>query len=127
MKFQNPSFKFFLNGRTDKTKAICSPLFQSWGHKKVFFLCPNKLEAVISNDSDHSGKGAQAYRINRSESYASIQFGHGCSMDAETRGDKTYVRVHINANGSKRTRVSELFSLDGRSFHLRNSITIYFS
>ena len=32
MKFQNPSFKFFLNGRTDKQmdkqKAICSPLFQ---------------------------------------------------------------------------------------------------
>ena len=39
MKFQNPSFIFFLNGRTnkrttDKPKAICSPLFQSWGHKK---------------------------------------------------------------------------------------------
>ena len=36
MKFQNPSFKVFLNGRTDKRtdkpKAICSPLFQSWGH-----------------------------------------------------------------------------------------------
>ena len=32
MKFQNPSFKFFwnglTNGRTDKPKAICSPLFQ---------------------------------------------------------------------------------------------------
>ena len=46
MKFQNPSFKFFLNGRTngqtnkqtDKPKAICSPLFQSWGHKKHFCL-----------------------------------------------------------------------------------------
>ena len=39
MKFQNPSFNIFLNGRTDaqtdKLKAICSPLFQSWGHKKV--------------------------------------------------------------------------------------------
>ena len=40
MKFQNPSFKFFFertdeqtDGRTDKPKAICSPLFQSWGHK----------------------------------------------------------------------------------------------
>ena len=45
MKFQNPSFKYFLNGRTnkrtngrtdertDKPKAICSPLFQSRGHK----------------------------------------------------------------------------------------------
>ena len=44
MKFQNPSFIFyFLNGRTDahthprtdKPKAICSPLFQSWGHKNI--------------------------------------------------------------------------------------------
>ena len=38
MKFQNPSFEFFLNGRTnkrtDKPKAICSPLFQSWGHNE---------------------------------------------------------------------------------------------
>ena len=42
MKFQNPSCKFFLNGRTDKQtdklKAICSPLFQSWGHKQCFSL-----------------------------------------------------------------------------------------
>ena len=44
MKFQNPSFKFFLNGRTnkrtDKPKAICSPLFQSfkvWGIKNFFW------------------------------------------------------------------------------------------
>ena len=64
MKFQNPSFKFFLNGRTngrtnkqtDKPKAICSPLFQSWGHNKkmscklshimrkpfFFCICENK-------------------------------------------------------------------------------------
>ena len=42
MKFQNPSLNFFLNrwkdgrtnGRTHKPKPICSPLFQSWGHKK---------------------------------------------------------------------------------------------
>ena len=37
MKFQNPSLNFFLNGRKDgrthKPKPICSPLFQSWGHK----------------------------------------------------------------------------------------------
>ena len=47
MKFQNPSFKFFLNGRTngrtdgrtDKPKAICSPLFQSWGHKNTIIMC----------------------------------------------------------------------------------------
>ena len=34
MKFQNPSFKFFFertDKRTDKPKAICSPLFQSGG------------------------------------------------------------------------------------------------
>ena len=53
MKFQNPSFKFFLNGRTnkrtnartdkrtDKPKAICSPLFQSWGHNQP--VQPQKL------------------------------------------------------------------------------------
>ena len=39
MKFQNPSLKFFLNGRTDtrthKPKPICSPLFQNWGHNDV--------------------------------------------------------------------------------------------
>ena len=41
MKFLIPSFKIFLNGRTnrqmdahtDKPKAICSSLFLSWGHK----------------------------------------------------------------------------------------------
>ena len=46
MKFQNPSFNFFLNGRTDKRtnrwtdepKAICSPLFQSWGHNDITYL-----------------------------------------------------------------------------------------
>ena len=39
MKFQNPSLKFFLKGRTDtrthKPKPICSPLFQNWGHNDV--------------------------------------------------------------------------------------------
>ena len=41
MKFQNPSLNFFFErteGRTNepthKPKPICSPLFQSWGHKK---------------------------------------------------------------------------------------------
>ena len=42
MKFQNPSLNSVLNGRTDKRtngrthkpKAICSPLFQSWGHNQ---------------------------------------------------------------------------------------------
>ena len=37
MKFRNPSFKVFLNGRTDtrtdKPKALCSPIFQ-----KNFFI-----------------------------------------------------------------------------------------
>ena len=48
MKFQNPSFKCFLNGRThtqtdgrtDKPKAICSPLFQSWWHKNQTTIGP---------------------------------------------------------------------------------------
>ena len=46
MKFQNPSFNFFFertdeqtSKRTDKPKAICSPLFQSWGHKKALISC----------------------------------------------------------------------------------------
>ena len=38
MKFQNPSLNSVLkgrtDGRTDKPKAICSPLFQSWGHNQ---------------------------------------------------------------------------------------------
>ena len=42
MKFQNPSLNSVLNGRkdertngrTDKPKPICSPLFQSWGHNQ---------------------------------------------------------------------------------------------
>ena len=42
MKFQNPSLNFFLNGRTHarthKPKAICSPLFQSWGHNQAGIL-----------------------------------------------------------------------------------------
>ena len=47
MKFQNPSLIFLTDGRThgrthtradgrmDKPKPICSPLFQSWGHKNL--------------------------------------------------------------------------------------------
>ena len=44
MKFQNPSFKFFFlivghtDTQTDEPKAICSPLFQSWGHKNHNFI-----------------------------------------------------------------------------------------
>ena len=41
MKFQNPSLNSVLNRRKDerthKPKAICSPLFQSWGHKNPLF------------------------------------------------------------------------------------------
>ena len=38
MKFQNPSLNFFFktDGRTDKPKPICSPLFQSWGHNEHY-------------------------------------------------------------------------------------------
>ena len=55
MKFQNPSLNSVLtgrtDGRTDKPKPICSPLFQSWGHKNNFLpgmdasilvLCANR-------------------------------------------------------------------------------------
>ena len=56
MKFENPSFNIFFNGRTnkqtegrtDKPKAICSQLFQSWGHKKlVFSFMPMELSCCI--------------------------------------------------------------------------------
>ena len=56
MKFQNPSLNFFLNGRKDgrtnegthKPKPICSPLFQSWGHKN-FHL---KIVISVSHEND---------------------------------------------------------------------------
>ena len=41
MKFQNPSLNFFFErteGRMHKPKPICSPLFQSWGHKKILTI-----------------------------------------------------------------------------------------
>ena len=57
MKFQNPYFKKKLNGRThgltdgrtDKPKAICSPLFQSWGHKNegTFYLAYDDNKAFL--------------------------------------------------------------------------------
>ena len=59
MKFQNPSLNFFLNGqkdertdgrtdgRTHKPKPICSPLFQSWGHKKRGVKMPSTSQLVI--------------------------------------------------------------------------------
>ena len=60
MKFQNPSFKFFLNGqtnkRTDKPKAICSPLFQSWGHKKDKDSCSKRVHLrKVSGNSRYNG------------------------------------------------------------------------
>ena len=54
MKFQNPSLNFFLDGRTDgrctdKPKPICSPLFQSWGHKdNLFKFYPRQLGLSFS-------------------------------------------------------------------------------
>ena len=57
MKFQNPSLNSVLtgrtDGRTDKPKPICSPLFQSWGHKnndKLFRVF--KLKTSLHNQSD---------------------------------------------------------------------------
>ena len=61
MKFQNPSLNSVLTGRTDermhKPKPICSPLFQSWGHKNVRIFCnakdshifPTKNNSVFDN------------------------------------------------------------------------------
>ena len=51
MKFQNPSFIFFertdeqTDRRTDKPKAIGSPLFQSWGHKEIH----NHVNLIFTN------------------------------------------------------------------------------
>ena len=56
MKFQNPSMNFILNGstnkRTDKPKAICSPLFQRWGHKKCLVHMPSNILIAICKISD---------------------------------------------------------------------------
>ena len=52
MKFQNPSLNFFLNrrkdARTHKPKPICSPLFQSWGHKNI----GGKMGRIQNGDFD---------------------------------------------------------------------------
>ena len=51
MKFQNPSLNFFeqTEGRTHKLKAICSPLFQSWGHKNDGARVLTRLYDVFSD------------------------------------------------------------------------------
>ena len=52
MKFQNPSLNIFertderTHTHTDKPNAICSPLFQSWGH--------NKSERIVDEMSLYS-------------------------------------------------------------------------
>ena len=52
MKFQNPSLNSVLTGRTDgrthKPKPICSPLFQSWGHKNWYSLGISPIRQVGS-------------------------------------------------------------------------------
>ena len=67
MKFQNPSFKIFLNGqmhaRTDKPKPICSPLFQSWGHKKRICVYHNLPDPVQVADQTAQLICAFAYEI----------------------------------------------------------------
>ena len=72
MKFQNPnpSLKFFFeqtdkltneqtNKRMDKPKAICSPLFQRWGHKKVNKQClfdtPRTVRSIKKKISEYKG------------------------------------------------------------------------
>ena len=57
MKFQNPSFKFFLNGlthaRADKPKAIFFPLFQSEGHKNIkLSFCKSRERGWASENAD---------------------------------------------------------------------------
>ena len=54
MKFQNPSLNFFFertheqtHGRTDKLKAICSPLFKVGGIK----MCKH-VQGMIQNNVD---------------------------------------------------------------------------
>ena len=59
MKFQNPSFHFFertdkrtngqTNKQTDKPKAICSQLFQSWGHNDVSFFQEEGYEGIVGD------------------------------------------------------------------------------
>ena len=53
MKFQNTSFIFFFE-RTDRqtngqAEAICSPLFQSWGHKKYIIQREHMSNQAISS------------------------------------------------------------------------------
>ena len=54
MKFQNPSLKNLLNGwtngHTHKPKAICSPLFQSWGHNRGADQLINGLALPVHSD-----------------------------------------------------------------------------
>ena len=85
MKFQNPSLIFFLteghthgrkHGCTDKPKPICSPLFQSWGHKKTtdskqksmknYPLCNelnNKVKDVCESTLFHVSSGCKVNNI----------------------------------------------------------------
>ena len=71
MKFQIPSFKFFLNrwknGRTqvwDKPKAICSPLFQSWGHNYTNpFCCDSHIVNVVEMLSSVKRKSFQLTQL----------------------------------------------------------------
>ena len=56
MKFKNPSLNFFertderTHARTHKPKAICFPLFQSWGHNDVKSLS-FAVDLVASHDA----------------------------------------------------------------------------
>ena len=73
MKFQNPSFKMFLkdgrthrDGRTDKPKAICSPLFQSWGHNNSLLKLSlaHDLNLVMQNPPTHTNSGLKQFQKN---------------------------------------------------------------
>ena len=55
MKFQTLDLKIFFertDKQTNKQKAICSPLFQSWGHKNkvvYVFVCSEALHKPFRN------------------------------------------------------------------------------
>ena len=54
MKFQNPNLIFFFertDGRTDKPKPICSPLFQSWGHNYTTCHIVRKKQATLPGNA----------------------------------------------------------------------------
>ena len=74
MKFQNPSFNFFLNGRThtltDKQKAICSPFFKVGGIKISYEFLRTLMIWLFMRD-----RGLKFHKNNRCFFFAFLLFG----------------------------------------------------